>query len=155
MLRTIAEWHFTIQNCFINEKKKYFGTLKHIVWFFSIHWVLKDPDVQCQSFSNMTHFHFLECNMLSPDGISSIFQMLVHHFMQPRMNFLAVEVRKAAFLQLYVCLIRDFGVSEDVKLWLKLFLWLGHFQWLSPMCILLCLKFKAISYWAFMLCLIQ
>lgn len=53
--------------------------------------------------------------MLSPDGISSIFKMLVHHFMQPRMNFLAVEVRKAAFLQLCVCLICDFGVSEDVS----------------------------------------
>lgn len=32
------------------------------------------------------------------------------------MVFLAREVKKAAFLQLYVCLIRDFGVSEDVSI---------------------------------------
>lgn len=74
----------------------------------------------------------------------------MHHFIQSRMVFWALEVRKSAFLQLYVCWKCDFAVSalsED-------FLGVGAFA-VTPLHLFWYVKFKAVSYWVFVLCLTQ
>lgn len=74
----------------------------------------------------------------------------MRHLIQSRMVFWALEVRKSAFLQLYVCWKCDFAVSalaED-------FLGVGAFA-VTPLHLFWYVKFKAVSYWVFVLCLTQ
>lgn len=113
MPRTVADWHFTIQNCFINEKKI------HILG----HWSTLYESSQFTEFWNIQMFGA----RASPKWHISISRNVKYswwHFQYFQTAFTSFHTSWDGFpssgstessfpTALYVCSIGDFGVSED------------------------------------------